>query len=137
MKTDNESSNLEDLEDVRIAEQRLLEINADRTKTLTLEEVNSLIPVEKSDIPDNVYADIGMANPEEMFRKARIVAQISQVITYSEGRISRAVGILGLSETELKELLHGHFQDYREVDLMEYLEKLHQDESFAGAKLGE
>ena len=89
------------------------------------------------EISRNVYADIGVTNPEQMLRKALIVAQISQVITYSEGRISRAVGILGLSETELKELLHGHFQDYREVDLMEYLEKLHQDKSFAGAKLGE
>lgn len=85
----------------------------------------------------NVYADIGVANPEQMLRKARIVAQISQVITYSEGRISRAVGILGLSETELKQLLHGHFHDYQEADLVEYLEKLHQNESFAGAKLGE
>ena len=42
-----------------------------------------------------------------------------------------------LSEARLKELLRGQFQDYREVDLMEYLEKLHQDKSFAGAKLGE
>ena len=137
MKTDNGSSNLEDLEDVRIAEQRLLVINAGHTKTLISEEITSLIPVEQSDIPDNVYADIGMANPEETLRKARIVAQISQVIKRSEGRISRAAGIIRLSETQLTELLLGHFQDYREVDLMEYLEKLHQDKSFAGAKLGE
>lgn len=91
--------------------------------------------IEKSS--GNVYADIGVANPEQMLRKALIVAQISQVITYSEDRISRAVGILGLSESDLKELLHGHFHAYREADLMEYLEKLHQDKSFAGAKLGE
>ena len=90
--------------------------------------------IEKSS--GNVYADIGVANPEQMLRKARIFAQISQVITYSEDRISRAVGILGLSESDLKELLHGHFHAYREADLMEYLEKLHQDKSFAGAKLG-
>ncbi|MEJ3596973.1 MULTISPECIES: XRE family transcriptional regulator [Pseudomonas] len=90
--------------------------------------------IEKSS--GNVYADIGVANPEQMLRKALIVAQISQVITYSEDRISRAVGILGLSESDLKELLHGHFHAYREADLMEYLEKLHQDKSFAGAKLG-
>ena len=92
--------------------------------------------MKTEEISRNVYADIGVTNPEQMLRKARIVAQISQVITYSEGRISRAVGILGLSETELKELLHGHFHAYREADLMEYLEKLHQDKSFAGAKLG-
>ena len=85
----------------------------------------------------NVYADIGVANPEQMLRKARIVAQISQVITCSAGRISRAASILELNEARLKELLRGQFQDYREVDLMEYLEKLHQNESFAGAKLGE
>lgn len=91
--------------------------------------------IEKSS--GNVYADIGVANPEQMLRKARIVAQISQVIAYSEDRISRAMGILGLSESDLKELLHGHFHAYREADLMEYLEKLHQDKSFAGAKLGE
>lgn len=89
------------------------------------------------DSSGNVYVDIGVANPEQMLRKARIVAQISQVITCSAGRISSVAGILGLSETELKELLLGHFQDYREADLMEYLERLHQDKSFAGAKLGE
>ena len=91
--------------------------------------------IEKSS--GNVYADIGVANPEQMLRKAQIVAQISQVIAYSEDRISRAMGILGLSESDLKELLHGHFHAYREADLMEYLEKLHQDKSFAGAKLAE
>ena len=85
----------------------------------------------------NVYADIGMANPDEMLKKARIVAQINQVITCSEGRISSAAGILGLAETQLKELLRGQFQDYLEADLIEYLEKLHQDKSFAGSKLGE
>lgn len=85
----------------------------------------------------NVYADIGMANPEQMLKKARIVAQINQVITCSEGRTSRAASIIGLSETQLKELLHGHFHDYREADLVEYLEKLHQNESFAGSELGE
>ena len=85
----------------------------------------------------NVYVDIGVANPEQMLRKARIVAQISQVITCSEGRITWAANIIGLSETQLKEVLRGQFQDYRETVLIEYLEKLHQDKSFAGAKLGE
>ena len=85
----------------------------------------------------NVYADIGVANPEQMLSKARIVAQISQVITCSAARISGAASCLGLSEARLKELLRGHFQDYKEVDLMEYLEKLQQNKSFAGAKLGE
>jgi len=85
----------------------------------------------------NAYAEIGVANPEQMLKKAKIIAQINQVITCSEGRITWAANIIGLSETQLKEVLRGQFQDYREVDLMEYLEKLHQDKSFAGAKLGE
>ena len=85
----------------------------------------------------NVYADIGVANPEQMLSKARIVAQISQVINCSAGRISSAAGILGIAETQLKELLRGQFHDYREAVLIEYLEKLHQNESFSGAKLGE
>lgn len=85
----------------------------------------------------NAYAEIGVANPEQMLKKAQIIAQINQVITCSEGRITWAANIIGLSETQLKEVLRGQFQDYREVDLMEYLEKLHQDKSFAGAKLGE
>ena len=89
------------------------------------------------EISRNVYADIGVTNPEQMLRKARIVEQINQVIRCSAGRFSSVAGILGLSETELKELLHGHFHDYREADLVEYLEKLYQDKSFAGAKLGE
>ena len=85
----------------------------------------------------NIYADFGMAKTEEILRRAQFVEQISEVITCSEDRFSSASSIIGLSEVQLKELLIGHFQDFREVDLMEYLEKLHQDKSFAGAKLGE
>lgn len=93
--------------------------------------------MKTEDSSGNVYADIGVANPEEMLRKAQVVAQISEVICCSEDQILRAADIIGLSKTQLKELLRGQFQDYREVDLKEYLEKLHQNESFAGAKLGE
>ena len=93
--------------------------------------------MKTEDSSGNVYADIGVANPEEMLRKAQVVAQISEVICCSEDQILRAADIIGLSKTHLKELLRGQFQDYREVDLKEYLEKLHQNESFAGAKLGE
>ncbi len=93
--------------------------------------------MKTEDSSGNVYADIGVANPEEMLRKAQVVAQISEVICCSEDQILRAADIIGLSKTQLKELLRGQFQDYREVDLKEDLEKLHQNESFAGAKLGE
>lgn len=85
----------------------------------------------------NVYADIGVDNPEQTLRKARVVAQISQLINCPEDRILSAASILGLSAMELKELIHGHFQDYKEADLIEYFEKLNQNRSFAGAKLGE
>ena len=58
----------------------------------------------------NVYVDIGVANPEQMLRKARIVAQISQVIACSEGRITWAAKIIGLSETQLKRFCADNFR---------------------------
>lgn len=137
MKTENNSTNLKGLEDIRIAEQRMFDIHAGRTKTLTLEDAASLIPVETPDILDNVYADIGVANPEKMLSKARTVAQISQVISRPTCTVEKAANVIGLSDTQLKNLLRGQFQGYEEKDLLEYLEKLNQSESFAGAKLAE
>lgn len=89
------------------------------------------------DQPYNVYADLGVANPEEMLRKARIVTKISQVMNRSTGGTANAAGVLGLSEANLNELLRGQFNDCGEKELLKYLEKLKQSESFAGAKLAE
>ena len=89
------------------------------------------------DKPYNVYADIGVASPEEMLRKARIVTEISQVINRSTCTTTKAANVIGLSETQLKDLLRGQFQDCEEKNLIAYLEKLNQSESFAGAKLAE
>ena len=54
--------------------------------------------------PYNVYADIGVANPEEMLRKARIVTEISLVLSRSTDGITNAAAVLGLSEARLNEL---------------------------------
>ncbi len=87
--------------------------------------------------PYNVYADIGVANPEEMLRKARIVTEISLVLSRSTDGITNAAAVLGLSEARLNELLRGQFNDCEEKDLIKYLEKLNHGKSFAGAKLEE
>lgn len=51
--------------------------------------------MKTEDSSGNVYADIGVANPEEMLRKAQVVAQISEVICCSEDQILRAADIIG------------------------------------------
>ena len=64
----------------------------------------------------NVYKDLGFKNPEEMRKKAGIVANIYNVFKES----------LGIDPTELHQITCGHFEIYTLEKLNNILHKLSQ-----------
>lgn len=80
----------------------------------------------KLSTPANVYADLNFADPDAMFRKAQIVSRIQHIVGNQIPQITRAAGVVGITNDELERLLHGHFEDVPEKDLGMYLAKLLQ-----------
>jgi predicted XRE-type DNA-binding protein len=75
----------------------------------------------------NVFADIGLPNPEEHLLKAKIVVQITRLIRDRELPQSEAADRLGLEPGELSSLLLGQFTEYSVGQLLRYVNLLGSD----------
>ena len=75
----------------------------------------------------NVFADLGLPNPEERLLKAELGRQIRALIG-SRGLSTAAVGeILGLSQPRVSNLMRGKLGDYAVERLLGYLNALGED----------
>lgn len=76
---------------------------------------------------DNVYADLGFDNAEEMTIKAQLVTNIAEIIKRKRLTQTGAAELLGMSQPKLSNLLHGRFRGFSERRLMDCLVGLGRD----------
>lgn len=60
----------------------------------------------------NVFADLGLPNPEEEFLKAKLVAKIAEVIERREMTQAQAGEVIGLPQSKVSELCNGRTESY-------------------------
>lgn len=72
----------------------------------------------------NVYADLGLPEPEMMKRKADRVHEISEIIKQQGLTKESAAEIISMPVSELTELLKGKFRSIDESKLLKYIQKL-------------
>ena len=58
----------------------------------------------------NIYADLGLADSEDMLIKAQLVAKIAEIITKRGLTQEQAAEILGLTQPKVSRLLKGQFR---------------------------
>ena len=75
----------------------------------------------------NVFADLGLPNPEERLLKAGIVAQLHRLIKQRGLTQVKAAKLLGITQLDLSRLLRGDFEDYSAERLMKMLTVFEQD----------
>ena len=75
----------------------------------------------------NVFADLGLPNPEERLLKAGIVAQLHRLIKQRGLTQVKAAKLLGITQPDLSHLLRGDFEDYSAGRLMKMLTVFEQD----------
>ena len=78
---------------------------------------------------DNVYADLGFDNPEEMLAKSKVAVRISQAITSQKLRRVDAAKIMGITRSEVANILRGFFGRYSIQDLERFADNLHPTEN--------
>lgn len=75
----------------------------------------------------NVFADIGVADAEEHYAKARLVSHISDIIEARNMNQTAAAAVLGIDESKMAALLDGHFRGFSIYRLMSFLTALGND----------
>jgi predicted XRE-type DNA-binding protein len=72
----------------------------------------------------NVFADLGLPNPEERLAKAELARQIRAIIAERGLTQTQAGAILGLAQPNVSNLLNGRLKGFSIEKLMEYLTAL-------------
>ena len=75
----------------------------------------------------NVFADLGLPNPEELLAKAKLVLRIDEIIQGQKLTVSKAAAILKLPKNDLLELLRGNLDLFPVDRLFRFLNALDQD----------
>ncbi|MGX7706558.1 helix-turn-helix domain-containing protein [Methylobacterium sp. Gmos1] len=76
---------------------------------------------------DNIFADLGLPNPETHLLKARIVAELYRVFTQRGMSQTKSGELLGISQPEVSRLFKGRFREYSVERLMNFLTAFDQD----------
>ncbi len=83
------------------------------------------IPIEPSS--GNVFADLGLNNPEELLAKAELVQRIADIIAERKLTQVRAAKLLGIDQPKVSALLRGKLDGFSTDRLFRFLNALGRD----------
>jgi predicted XRE-type DNA-binding protein len=75
----------------------------------------------------NVFADLGLKNPEELLAKAQLVQRISDIISERKLTQARAAKLLGIDQPKVSALLRGKLEGFSTDRLFRFLNALGRD----------
>jgi predicted XRE-type DNA-binding protein len=76
---------------------------------------------------DNIFADLGISEPEEVMAKAKIALKIYETVKAKKLTQAKAAKILKISQPKVSLLLRGHLTDFSLERLLRFLNDLGQD----------
>lgn len=82
---------------------------------------------------DNVFADLGFAEPEEELTKAELASHIRQAIRQRRLTQAAAAKLMGLDQPKVSALLNGRLANFSSARLMRLLTTLGEGCGYRGA----
>lgn len=76
---------------------------------------------------NNIFADLGLENPDELLVKAELARKISDIITGQEMTQSEAAAILGIDQPKVSALINGKLSGFSTARLFRFLNALGRD----------
>ena len=83
--------------------------------------------IEYAESSGNVFADLGIPNPEEALAKAEIALKISDIIKKKKLTQAQAAKILKITQPKVSLLLRGYLTNFSLERLLHFLNDLGQD----------
>lgn len=83
------------------------------------------ITIEQSS--GNVYADLGMADAQEMLVKAKLASKIGDIVKRQKLTQQQAAELLAMPQPKVSLLLRGQFRGISEAKMLECLARLGRD----------
>ena len=83
--------------------------------------------IEVTQASDNIFADLGVPDPETHLLKSRLVTRIDGIIRKRKLTQVQAAKLLGLSQPDVSRLLRGDFREYSMERLLRLLIALGRD----------
>lgn len=77
----------------------------------------------------NVFADLGIENPEETLAKSELVRQIAKIIKKKKLTQKQAAEVLGIDQPKISALIRGRLRSFSLERLIRFLNELGQDVS--------
>ena len=84
-----------------------------------------MIEIEES--AGDVYADLGMADANEMIVKAQLATKIGEIIKGRKWSQQQAAEVLGVTQPKLSKMLRGQFRGVSEAKMLDCLLRLGRD----------
>ena len=84
-------------------------------------------PIGVTPSSGNVFADIGVADPEEALAKAQLASRIREVLRRSRLTQVAAAAVMGIDQPKVSALLNGRLTNFSSERLMRLLTRLGQD----------
>ncbi|WP_375513720.1 helix-turn-helix domain-containing protein [uncultured Nostoc sp.] len=72
----------------------------------------------------NVFADLGLANPDELLVKAELARQITEIIAKQDMNQVEAAALLGVDQPKISALVRGKLSDFSTERLFRFLNAL-------------
>ena len=76
---------------------------------------------------DNIFADIGLPNPQEHLVKAQLVMKIDRLMKARGLKQAAAATLFGVRQPDVSKMLRGDFRQFSVERLMRFLVALGQD----------
>lgn len=83
--------------------------------------------ISLADSSGNVFADLGVENPEEVLAKAKLARAISMIITRRHLTQTQAAVILGIDQPKVSSLMRGRLSGFAIDRLLRFLLALDRD----------
>ena len=75
----------------------------------------------------NIFADIGLPNPEEHLLKAQLVVKITALMKQRKLKQREAAELFSMTQPDVSKMLRGHFPQFSVERLMRFLVALDQN----------
>jgi predicted XRE-type DNA-binding protein len=83
--------------------------------------------IEAHEGSENIFADIGLKNADELFARAQIGLEVLKILKERKLKQRDASVLLGIRQSEVSYLMRGQFHRFSEGKLMGFLKKLDRE----------